>query len=183
MHRHPRGLRPGFLVVAATLALLTPVSATAEQRDELPSAKVDSLTFAYPEHFYRRYFASCEYMVTGVQGACVHGVVVANIRLGRRPELGGSNSPLPLTVAKFELVRAAPQPGVVAPEPNYPLSLRNFREVCRGCGMLQHRPFSRVSLFFRANSANYWAIVWIGKRINRRDYQALKSIVASIHLS
>ncbi len=183
MHRHRFGLCRAFLVVAATLALLTPVSATAE-RNELPSARVDSLTFTYPERFYRRYFASCDFLVTGVHGTCVHGVVVANIRLGRRPELGAPNPPLPRTVAKFELVLAAPQPGFVAAEPTYPLSLRDFREVCRGrlCGT-RRRHFSQVSLFFRANDANYWAIAWIGKRISRRDYQALKSIVASIHPS
>jgi hypothetical protein len=116
----------------------------------------------------------------------VHGVVVANVPLGRRPELGGSNAPLPLTVAKFELVSAAPQTGVVAAVPAYPLSLGNFRDACRGCGPLRGRRFRQVELFFRANDANdenYWAIAWIGKRISRRDYQALKSIVASIHSS
>jgi hypothetical protein len=184
MHRHRFGLCRAFLVVAATLALLTPVSATAE-RNELPSARVDSLTFTYPERFYRRYFASCDFLVTGVHGTCVHGVVVANIRLGRRPELGALNPPLPRTVAKFELVLGAPQTGVVAAEPNYPLSLQSFRDVCRGCGarMLRRRHFSQLSLFFRANDSNYWAIAWVGKRISRRDYQALRSIVASIHLS
>jgi len=179
-------LRQAFFAVVATLALLIPVSAAAEQRDGLPSATVGSLTLAYPKHFYRRYFASCDYRVSGVHGACVHGVVVANMRLGRRPELGESNAPLPLTVAKFELVSAAPQTGVVAAVPAYPLSLGNFRDACRGCGPLRGRPLRQVELFFRANDANdanYWAIAWIGKRISRRDYQALKSIVASIHLS
>lgn len=164
--------------------LLIPTAAAAERRDERPSASVDSLTFTYPAHFDRRYFASCEYEVTGDRAACVHGVVVANMRLGRNPELGGSNVRLPLTVAKFELVSAAPQTGVVAAVPAYPLSLGNFREACRGCGpLLRGRPFRQVELFFRANDANYWAIAWVGKRVNRRDYQALKSIVASIHLS
>jgi len=88
-----------------------------------------------------------------------------------------------VVVAKFELVVAAPQTGVVAAVPAYPLSLRNFRNACRGCGPLQDRRFTQVELFFRANDANYWAIAWIGKRISRRDYRALKSIVASIHLS
>jgi hypothetical protein len=177
-------LRYAFLGVLAALALLIPVSAAAEHRNEPGSANVDSLTLTYPEHFYRRYFASCDFMVTGVHGTCVHGVVVANIRLGRRPELGAPNPPLPRTVAKFELVLAAPQPGVVAAEPTYPLSLRSFRDACRGrlCGT-RRRHFSQVSLFFRANDSNYWAIAWIGKRISRRDYLALKAIVASIHLS
>lgn len=185
-HGHSCRLPRAFLVGLATLALLIPASAAAERRDELPSAEVDSLTFTYPGHFYRRYFASCDYRVSGVHGACVHGVVVANMRLGRRPELGESNAPLPLTVAKFELVSAAPQTGVVAAVPAYPLSLGNFRDACRGCGPLRGRPFRQVELFFRANDANdanYWAIAWIGKRISRRDYRALKSIVASIHLS
>lgn len=77
---------------------------------------------------------------------------------------------------------AAPHPRVVAAEPNYPLSLRNFREVCRDCGISGRRHFSQASLFFRANDANYWAIAWIDKLISQRDYEALKSIVASIHL-
>jgi len=144
---------------------------------------VDSLTLTYPEHFYGRYYASCDFMVTGVHGACVHGVVLANTRLGPNPELGGSNPRLPLTVAKFQLGVAAPQSGVVAAIPTYPLSLTNFRDACKGCGMIRQRRFSQVELFFRANDANYWAIALIGKRISRRDYQALKSIVASIHLS
>jgi hypothetical protein len=176
-------LRHAFLAVVAPLALLISVSAAAKQRNELPSANVGPLTLTYPERFYRRDFASCDYRVTGVQGACVHGVVVANIRLGGKPELGGSNPRLPLKVAKFELVLAAPQAGVVAAVPNYPLSLQKFRDTCRGCAKLRLRRFSQVELFFRANDANYWAIAWIGKHISRRDYQALKSIVASIHLS
>jgi hypothetical protein len=176
-------LRHAFFAVVATLALLIPVSATAEQRNEPGSAKVDSLTLTYPEHFCRRYYTSCDFMVTGVHGTCVHGVVLANTRLGRNPELGGSNPRLPLTVAKFQLGVAAPQPGVVSATPTYPLSLTNFKYACKGCGQVRHLRFSQVELFFRANDANYWAIALIGKRISRRDYQALKSIVASIHLS
>jgi hypothetical protein len=178
--------RQVFLALVASLALLIPVSAAAEQRDELPAAKVGSLTLNYPARFYRRDFASCDYRVTGVHGACVRGTVVANVRLGRNPELGASYPRLPLTVAKFELVSAAPQTGVVAAVPTYPLSLRGFRDACRGCGPLRGRPFRQVELFFRANDANdanYWAIAWVGKRISRRDYQALESIVASIHPS
>jgi hypothetical protein len=75
-------LRHAFFAVVATLALLIPVSAAAEQRNEPEPAKVDSLTLTYPEHFYGRYYASCDFMVTGVHGACVHGVVLANTRLG-----------------------------------------------------------------------------------------------------
>jgi len=176
-------LRYAFLGVLAPLALLIPVSAAAEHRNEPGSANVDSLTLTYPEHFYRRHYASCDFMVTGVHGACVHGVVLANTRLGPNPELGKSNTLLPRTVAKIQLGVAAPQPGVVAATPTYPLSLTNFRDACKGCGMIRHRRFSQVELFFRANDANYWAIAWIGKRISRRDYQALKAIVASIHLS
>jgi hypothetical protein len=175
-------LRYAFLAVLA-LALLTPAAAGAERRDEGQSASVDSLTFTYPGHLDRRYFASCDYKVTGVREACVHGVVVANMRLGRRPELGGSGARLPLTVAKFELVSAAPQTDVVAGVPAYPLSLGDFRDACRGCGPLRGRSVRQVELFFRANDTNYWAIAWVGKRISAHDYQALKSIVASIHLS
>jgi hypothetical protein len=177
--QHPRVSDQAFLALVSTLALLIPVSAAAKQRSGVPSARVGPLTLTYPERLHRRYFSSCDYRVTGVQGACVHGVVIANIRLGRSPELGGSYARLPLTVAKLELVLAAPQAGVVAPVPNYPLSLRNFRNTCRGC--TGTRRFSQVGFFFRANDANYWAIAWIGKRIGRRDYRALKSIVASIH--
>jgi hypothetical protein len=178
--------RRAFLTVVAPLAFLIPVSAAAEQRDEPPSATVGALTLTYPARYYRRDFVSCDYKVTGVHGGCVHGTVVANVRLGRNPELGASYPRLPLTVAKFELVSAAPQTGVVAAVPAYPLSLGNFRDACRGCGPLRGRPFRQVELFFRANDANdanYWAIAWVGKRISRRDYQALKSIVASIHPS
>jgi hypothetical protein len=49
--------------------------------------------------------------------------------------------------------------------------------------MLRCRRFSHVQLFIRTNDTNYWAIAWIGKHNIRCDYQALKSIVASIHLS
>jgi hypothetical protein len=178
-------LRRPFFAVVATLALLIPVSAAAKQRDGLPSATVGPLTLTYPAHFARRYFASCDYRVSGVHGACVHGVVVANMRLGRRSELGESSARLPLTVAKFELVSAAPQTGVVPAVPAYPLSLGNLRDACRGCGPLRGRPFRQAELFFRASDAtdaSYWAIAWIGKRISRHDYQALKSIVVSIRL-
>ena len=57
------------------------------------------------------------------------------------------------------------------------------RDACRGCATLRLRRFSQVELFFRATDENYWAIAWIGKRISRRDYQALKAIVASIDFS
>jgi hypothetical protein len=141
------------------------------------------LTFTYPQRFHRRYFASCDFQVTGVHGACVNGVVVANIRLSARPELGASRAGLPRTVAKFELVLAAPQPGVIAPTPSYPLSLRNFRDTCKGCGLKRARRVSQHEFWFRAQDANYWAIAWIGTRLSRRDYEALQSIVASIRVS
>lgn len=178
-------MRHALLTVLAVLTLLIPVSAAAGKLNGRPSAQVGPLTLTYPAGFHRRYFASCDYRVTGVQGACVNGVVVANAQLGPNPELGASNPKLPRTVAKFELVVAAPQPGVVAPTPRFPLSLRDFQDRCRGCALFPRRlqRFSQVEYFFRANDANYWAIAWIGKRINQRDYRALKSIVASIHLS
>jgi hypothetical protein len=175
--------RHAFLAVVALLALLIPVSAAAEQGDELPSAKVGALTFTYPTRFYRRDFMRCDFKVTGVHGACVQGAVVANVRLGRNPELGASYPRLPLTVAKFELVLAAPQPGVLGPVPTYPLSLRDLRYSCRGCGQSRLRRFTQIAFFFSANDANYWAIAWVGKRISRPDHQALESIVASIHPS
>jgi hypothetical protein len=179
------GMRYALLTVLAALTVLIPVSAATGKMNGRPSAQVGPLTLTYPARFHRRDFASCDYRVTGVQGACVNGVVVANIQLGPNPELGASYPWLPRTVAKFELVLAAPQPGVVEPTPTYPLSLRSFRETCRGCGMIPKRlkRFSQVGFAFHANDANYWAIAWIGKRISRRDYRALKSIVASIHLS
>lgn len=172
-----------FAAVVAPLALLIPASAIAERRDEAPSAKVGTLTLTYPARFYRRDFMSCAYRVTGVHGACVQGVVVANVRLGRNPELGASYPQLPRTVAKFELVLAAPQAGVAAPVASYPLSLRSFRDSCRGCGPPRLRPVAQIGLFFRAGDANYWAIAWAGKRISLSDHQALESIVASIHPS
>jgi hypothetical protein len=56
----------------AILALVIPASAAAERREELTSATVDSLTFSYPERFYRTYFTSCDYKVTGAVGrACM----------------------------------------------------------------------------------------------------------------
>jgi hypothetical protein len=175
--------RHAFLAVVALLALLIPVSAAAEQGHELPSAKVGALTFTYTTRFYRRDFMRCDFIVTGVHGSCVQGAVVANVRLGRDPELGASYPWLPLTVAKFELVLAAPQPGVLGPVPSYPLSLRDLHDSCRGCAPLRGQRFAQISFFFRANDANYWAIAWVGKRISRPDHQALESIVASIHPS
>jgi hypothetical protein len=69
----------------------------------------------------------------------------------------------------------------LAGAPAGPGSLSHYRQIAASA---RQRPAAReVELFFRANDANYWAIAWIGKHISRRDYQALKSIVASIHLS
>lgn len=178
-------MRHALLVVLAGLTLLIAVSGAAGKANGLRSAEVGPLTLTYSGNFHRRYFASCDYRVTGVKGACVNGVVIANVRLGQNPELGASYPQLPRTVAKFELVLAAPQPGVVEPIPTYPLSLRKFRNTCRGCGKIPKRlqRFSQVEFAFRANDANYSAIAWIGKRISQRDYRALKSVIASIHLS
>lgn len=167
------------LAILPAVALLIPTSAAAEKRVSPPAARVGGLSMTYPDRFHRRDFTSCDYRVTGVHGACVSGVVVANIRLSSSPELGASHARLGRTVAKFELVTAAPQPDVRPPTATFPLALKNLRDGSRG--MPPQRPrFSQLELFFRVKDSNYWAIAWVGKKISRADYKALSSIVASI---
>jgi hypothetical protein len=52
------------------------------------SATVAAVRFVFPRRFDRRYFSSCRYLVTGVRGTCVRGVVVASYPLRPNPEGG-----------------------------------------------------------------------------------------------
>ena len=54
------------------------------------SATVAAVRFVFPRRFDRRYFSSCRYMVTGVRGACVGGVVIAGYPLRPNPEIGAA---------------------------------------------------------------------------------------------
>jgi hypothetical protein len=92
------------------------------------SATVSALRLTYPASFARRYFTSCAYMVTGVRGACVHGVFVASHRLPNAPERPGWQFLTREVV--LELCQAPPQryrnTSVVASVYAFPLSLADF---------------------------------------------------------
>ncbi len=114
-------------------------------------------------------------MVTGVRGACVDGVVIADYRLSRQPELGAGIFPVSGVV--FELCRAPQQAPGTAPPAKFPLSLRDFHFVGRGIG--GPSPYQR-ELFFSVTGANYWAIAWIGRSARIRSSHAMPLIVASV---
>src|SRR5918911_3316220 len=56
------------------------------------SATVAAVRFDFPRRFDRRYFSSCRYLVTGVRGTCVRGVVVASYPLRPNPEGGAAGA-------------------------------------------------------------------------------------------
>jgi hypothetical protein len=143
------------------------------------SATVAAVRFVFPRRFDRRYFSSCRYMVTGVRGACVRGVVVASYPLKPNPEIARSGASFRSHGVALELYRAPSQgPNVIAQTVVPPLSLSDFHFVGRGI-----RPSTeQQELFFRAQGANYWAIAWVGNRAAKSDRGALASVVASIRI-
>ena len=144
------------------------------------SATIAAVRFVFPRRFHRRYFSSCRYMVTGVRGACVRGVVVASYPLAPNPEGGAAGASFRHGGVLLELYRAPSQgPDVIARTVLPPLSLSDLRTVGRG-----PRPSTEQrELFFRAKGANYWAIAWLGKRASESDRNALASAVASIRIT
>jgi hypothetical protein len=115
--------------------------------------------------------------VTGVRGACEHGVVVASYPLKANPEIGAAGASFRSRGVVLELYRAPRQrPDVVASTVRPPLSLSDFHTV--GMGI---RPSTEQrELFFRVKGANYWAMAWVGKRAAKSDRDALASVVGSI---
>jgi hypothetical protein len=126
---------------------------------------------------HRRYFSSCSYAVTGDRsGACVRGVVVASYPLNAKPELGAPGAHFPNEGVAFELYRS-PRQRPYAPTA-LPLSLGDFHVIGRG---RLPRGQQQREVFFHANGANYWAMVWIGDHATKADRAALASLITSIH--
>jgi hypothetical protein len=144
------------------------------------SATVAAVRFVFPQRFDRRYFSSCRYMVTGVHGTCVRGVVVASYPLRPNPEIGAAGASFRSGGIALELYRAPSQgPEVIAQTVLPPLSL----SALHFAGMGRPRPSTQQrELFFRAKGANYWAIAWVGNRAAKSDRDALASVVASIRI-
>jgi hypothetical protein len=123
-------------------------------------------------------------LVTGVHGACVHGVFVASHRLPRAPEQTGWQ--FSTREVALELYRAPPQryrhKVVVASGYPFPLSLTEFTRAGRvfPIGGRQPSGNEQLELFFRADHNNYWAIVWISAGVSKADRSALATMVASI---
>jgi hypothetical protein len=176
--------RLGGVVVGVAVAVSVAAGAAAFASDTVArpgSAAVAALRFSYPGRFDRRDFASCSYMVTGVHGACVSGVVVASYRLSREPELGAPGADFPRGEVAFELYRAPRQHPVVVAQPvRFPLSLADFHAVGNGLGVQQSD--QQRELFFRIVGANYWAIAWVGKGASKANRAALASIVSSARI-
>ena len=142
-------------------------------------ATVAAVRFALPRRFDRRYFSSCRYMVTGVHGTCIRGVVVASYPLRPDPEIAAAGASFRSRGVALELYRAPSQgPNVIASTVRTPLSLSDFHFVGKG----PHPSTEQQELFFRAKGANYWAIAWVGNRAARSDRHALASVVASMRI-
>jgi hypothetical protein len=142
------------------------------------SATVAAVRFVFPDRFHRRYFSSCRYMVAGIRGACVHGVVVASYPLRPNPELGAAGASFRSRGVALELYRAPWQGPDIASTLRPPVSLADFHFVGRG-----PRPSTEQrELFFSVRRANYWAIAWVGNRAAESDRGALASVVASIRI-
>ena len=143
------------------------------------SATVAEVRFDVPRRFGRRYFSSCRYMVTGVRGTCVRGVVVASYPLRPDPEIAAAGASFRSAGVALELYRVPWQgPDVIAPTIQPPMSLADFHSVSRGI-----RPSTEQrELFFSVKGANYWAIAWVGSRAAKSDRDALASVVASIRI-
>ena len=143
------------------------------------SATVAAVRFVFPDRFHRRYFSSCRYMVTGVHGGCVRGVVVASYPLRPNPEGGAAGASFRHGGVLLELYRAPWQgPNVIAPTIQPPVSLSAFHFA----GMGERPSTEQRELFFSVRRVNYWAIAWVGSRAAKPDRDALASVVASIRI-
>ena len=141
------------------------------------SATVAAVRFDFPRRFDRRYFSSCRYVVTGVRGTCVRGVVVASYQLRPNPEIAAAGASFRRGGVALELYRAPWQgPEVIAPTMQPPVSLADFCSVGKGI----RSSIEQRELFFSVRGANYWAIAWVGRRATKSERGALASAVASI---
>lgn len=78
----------------------------------------------------------------------------------------------------FELYRAPSQEAYVL-GPKLPLSLADFHAVGRG----MRATGEQRELLFRAKSANYSAIAWIGTRASKSDRDDLTGVISSIQVA
>lgn len=140
------------------------------------SAVVGGLSFNYPRAYDRHHFSSCRRAVTFEVNACVEGVVVANYRLNRNPDLRDSSDAGSLSKGvAFELYyyRSARQPR--SGKRRLPLSLSDLR-----LARLMSYGSEREALL-RINDAEYRAVAWIGRQSDKHDRAALAAFVTSVH--
>jgi hypothetical protein len=170
-------------VVVGCMAALVIGAGPAQRRSLAPSGAagpvtVGAIAATLPAGFHYRYFRSCSYRVTGVRGACVRGVVVADYRLLAQPEIGARGARYPQSGVALELYRAPKQePPVVATAAHFPVSLSEFHFVGRGLGGPSQ---SQRELFFRVGGRNYWAIAWTGSKSSPSQRRRLAALISSI---
>lgn len=142
------------------------------------AAVVGHLRFNYPLNFQHRYFSTTNHAVTDARHIRVHGVVVANYRLKRNPELHGSGARFPASGVFFELFQAPRRHHHLAPVRGFPLTIFDLPDIKR-------LPPAREQggTFFSANGRNYRVILWVGPNAPKSAQLSAEQIVTTIEVS
>jgi hypothetical protein len=141
------------------------------------AALVGGLRFNYPLSFKGRYFSTTNHAITATHHVRVHGVVVANYRLKRNPELHGSGVRFPADGVFFELYEAPRRKDHVAPVRGFPLTIFDLPDIP---GLPAAREQGATS--FSANGRSYRVILWVGPQAPKAAQLAAEQIVTTIHI-
>lgn len=141
------------------------------------AAIVGGLRFNYPLSFKQRNFSTTNHEITATHRVRVHGVVVANYRLKRNPELHGSGVRLPSNGVFFELYEAPRRRNHAAPVRGFPLTIFDLPDVA---GLPAAREQGATS--FSVNGRSYRVILWVGPNAPKVAQLAAEQIVTTIHI-
>jgi hypothetical protein len=139
------------------------------------AAVVAGLRFFYPLNFQERYFATTKHAITGTHNIRVHGVVVANYRLKRHPELHGSGLRFPSDGVFFELYKVPRRGHQLAPVRSFPLTIFDLPDIG---GLPAAREQGGTS--FTVKGRSYRVILWVGPHAPKSAQLSAEQIVSTI---
>jgi hypothetical protein len=141
------------------------------------AAIVGGLRFNYPFSFRQRNFSTTNHTITATRHVRVHGVVIANYRLKRNPELHGNGVRFPSNGVFFELYEAPRSKNHAAPVRGFPLTIFDLPDLP---GLPPAREQGATS--FSANGRSYRVILWVGPNAPKVAQLAAEQIVTTIHI-